>query len=63
VAQACTNVALDVHLGLDLSSLLVAFLHVLESKIYCDVENLSMPVEARRAIYDFTMEKSTLTKK
>ena len=63
MAQACTNVALDVHLGLDLSSLLVAFLHVLESKIYCDAENLSMPVEARRAIYDFTMEEVHINQK
>jgi hypothetical protein len=42
-------------LGLDLSSLLAALLCVHESKIYCDVENLLMPVEARKAIYDFTM--------
>jgi len=50
-------VAPDVHLGLNLSSLLAAFLHVLESKINCDTENLPMPVEARRASYDFTMEE------
>jgi len=56
VAQARINVALDDHFGLDLSSLLAALLCVLESKIYCDKENLPMPVEARRAIYDFTME-------
>ena len=46
---------LDIHLGLDLSSVLAAYLCVLECKIYCDGENLPMPVEARRAIYDFTM--------
>jgi hypothetical protein len=43
--------------GLDLSSLLAAFLCVLCSKIYCDIENLPTHVEARRAIYDFTMEE------
>jgi hypothetical protein len=41
----------------DLSSLLAAFLHILESKINCDTVKLSMPVEARRAIYDFSMEE------
>lgn len=57
MAQACTNVALDVHLGLDLSSLLAAFLSVLETKIYWDIENLPMPAKAKKAIYDFTMQE------
>jgi hypothetical protein len=63
VAQTCTNVAPDVHLGLDLSSLLAPFLCVLESKIHCDAENLSMPVEARMAIYVFTMEEDLSNQK
>jgi hypothetical protein len=46
-----------------LSNLLAALLHVLESKIYCDTENLPMPVEARRAIYDFTMEEDQSNQK
>jgi hypothetical protein len=48
-------VARGVQEGLDLRGPFAAFLCVLESKIYCDVENLPMPVEARKAIYDFTM--------
>jgi hypothetical protein len=50
VAQARINVALDDYFGLDLSSLLAALLCILEYNIYCDTENLPMPVEARRAI-------------
>jgi hypothetical protein len=49
--------------GHDLSTLLAAFLCVLGSKIYCDIENLPMHAKARRAIYDFTMKEDHSNKK